>query len=89
MLQADTFQRLQTTVRTFLFDIFGLVDETQTSATSKDGEMLDAALQLILDMRQEARARKDFATSDLIRNRLQEAGIQIKDGKGGATWEKL
>lgn len=89
LLQADTFQRLQTTVRTFLFDIFGLVDETQTSATSKDGEMLDAALQLILDMRQEARARKDFATSDLIRNRLQEAGIQIKDGKGGATWEKL
>jgi cysteinyl-tRNA synthetase len=42
---------------------------------------------LVLELRQKARANRDFATSDLIRDRLKAAGIQVKDGKEGATWE--
>ncbi len=45
-------------------------------------------MQLIIDLRAEARLRKDFGTSDLIRDRLIGSGIQLKDGKEGTTWEK-
>ena len=39
-------------------------------------------------LRQTARANRDFATSDLIRDRLKAAGITVKDSKDGATWER-
>jgi cysteinyl-tRNA synthetase len=43
---------------------------------------------LIADIRKDARAKKDYATSDKIRNQLLEAGIQLKDEKdGGLSWE--
>jgi cysteinyl-tRNA synthetase len=45
-------------------------------------------MSLVLDLRQKARANRDFATSDLIRDRLKTAGIVVKDGKDGATWER-
>ena len=44
-------------------------------------QQLEAAVNLLIDLRNQARANKDFATSDAIRDRLQEAGIQLKDGK--------
>jgi cysteinyl-tRNA synthetase len=45
-------------------------------------------LQLIADIRKDARAKKDYATSDKIRNQLLEAGIQLKDEKdGGLSWD--
>jgi cysteinyl-tRNA synthetase len=40
-------------------------------------------MQLLIDIRKEAKGKKDFATSDKIRNQLAEAGILIKDEKGG------
>jgi len=39
-----------------------------------------------LELRAKAKANKDFATSDEIRNKLAEANIQVKDGKDGASW---
>ena len=41
---------------------------------------------LVLDLRAEVRARKDFATADRIRDGLAKAGIAVKDGTDGATW---
>jgi len=49
-------------------------------------QQLDAAVNLLIDLRNQARANKDFATSDAIRDRLQEAGIQLKDGKDGTSF---
>jgi cysteinyl-tRNA synthetase len=70
--------------RTFLVDILGLAPEEQSG--QKD-ENIEGLMGTIIDIRAEARAKKDFATSDQIRDKLLKVNIQIKDGKEGATWE--
>ena len=67
-------------------DVLGLLDE---SAASGSEDLVDSLVQMVLEVRKEAKAKKDFATSDLIRDRLKEAGIQIKDTKDGSEWTKL
>jgi cysteinyl-tRNA synthetase len=91
-IKASTLERMQTVFNELLFDVFGLLDEQSGAAstgTSNQGQLLEAAMQVVLELRQEARTNKDWATSDLIRDRLQEAGIQIKDSKEGASWSKM
>ena len=68
---------------TFLFDILGLMDE----ATGDNTLLLDGLMQMVLDVRAQAKANKDWATSDKIRDRLSALGVTVKDGKDGATWE--
>ena len=83
-LSASTLERLKETFRVFIFDILGLMDEE--GAASGNNEALDKAMELILDIRQDARANKDWGTSDKIRDALQAAGIVVKDGKDGTSW---
>ena len=47
---------------------------------------MDNVLQVLIEMRKAARANKDWAMSDKIRDELAEAGIQLKDGKDGTSW---
>jgi cysteinyl-tRNA synthetase len=54
-----------------------------------DGEILDGLMQLIIELRAQARANKDWATSDQIRDALKELEIQLKDGKEGTEWMKV
>ncbi len=68
---------------TFAFQILGLKDEKD----SNQAEILGGLMDMILEIRQKAKSEKDWATSDQIRNRLQEIGITVKDGKDHATWE--
>src|SRR5690606_21677546 len=68
-----TFELLQKQFTTYLFDVFGLKDD-KTADTGR----LDSVLQLLIQIRKEARLRKDFATSDKIRNALQQQGIILK-----------
>ncbi len=49
-------------------------------------DKLDAAMEIIIELRKNARENKDWATSDLIRDKLTKEGISIKDGKEGTTW---
>lgn len=77
-----TLQRLKDAYHNFLFDIFGLRDEDTAGSN-----VLDALMQVLIDMRKDARNQKDFARSDKIRDRLLEIGIQLKDGKAGTSWE--
>lgn len=63
--------------------VLGLADEQAASGT---GETLRGVVEMILDVRREAKASKDFATSDKIRERLTALGIQIKDTKEGTEW---
>lgn len=72
---------LNETFRIFIFDILGLKDES-----TGDNNIADGLMALILQLRGEARAKKDFATSDQIRNALQKLHISVKDTKEGATW---
>jgi cysteinyl-tRNA synthetase len=80
-LSEATFQLLQKTWQTYLIGILGLQPESQVTDNSK----LDGALQLLIEMRKEAKLRKDYATSDKIRNQLLSVGIQLKDEKDGSV----
>jgi cysteinyl-tRNA synthetase len=52
-----------------------------------NNETLKGVMQLLIDIRKEAKTKKDFATSDKIRNQLTELGILLKDEKdGGMSW---
>ena len=68
--------------RVFIHDLFGL--RTEESAGN---DRLDGVLKLLLDIRQEAKAKKECAVSDRIRDRLSELGITVKDRKDGYDWE--
>ncbi|WP_151675247.1 cysteine--tRNA ligase [Patiriisocius marinus] len=74
---------LKETYHSFVFDILGLQQET---AAGLDTEKLNSTVSLLIELRDNARANKDFATSDRIRDQLLEAGIQLKDGKEGTTF---
>ncbi len=67
----------------FVFDILGLKPET----SGTDLELVDGLMQTIIGLRQEARAKKDFDTSDVIRDSLAKLNIVLKDGKEGTKWE--
>ena len=56
------------------------------TAGGAGGEVLDGLMQLVIELRQEARESKNWGISDKIRDSLKELEIQIKDGKDGTTW---
>ena len=82
--QAD-LDEFRETMRMFMFDILGLVESKQ--AEGNGNEAYAQAVELLLEMRREAKARKDWATSDLIRDRLGEIGFELKDTKEGTEWK--
>jgi cysteinyl-tRNA synthetase len=77
-ISTATLQLMKEKFKTYLEDILGL---QYVSATSN--ETFNSVMQLLIDIRKEAKSKKDFATSDKIRNQLAEAGIMLKDEKGG------
>ena len=81
LTQAD-IDELKSIFDTFVFDILGLKDEQSGDNTA----LLDGLISMILEVRQQAKSQKDWATSDRIRDDLQKLGVSIKDGKDGATW---
>ena len=80
-ISEETFQLVQKTWNTYLIEILALIPETLAT----DNNTLDGVMQLLIDMRKEAKSRKDYATSDKIRNQLLEVGIQLKDEKDGSV----
>jgi cysteinyl-tRNA synthetase len=85
-LTAPDLDTLKNTFHTFVVDILGLKGETDTGK-GKSEDLLKGVMDILLDIRQHAKAQKDFATSDKIRNELASLNIQVKDGKEGATWD--
>jgi cysteinyl-tRNA synthetase len=73
---------------TYAKNILGILPERE-NATKGDSTVLSKVMELVLEIRKDARAKKDFATSDLIRDRLKDAGIEVKDTKDGAVWRPL
>ena len=67
----------------FVFDVLGLVNEKETGSNS---QKLEGVIHMLIGMRNEARANKNFALSDQIRDQLIALGIQLKDGKDGTTF---
>lgn len=79
-LSASTFQLMQETFRTYLEDILGM-----KPLQAVQSDHLDQVLSLLIEIRKDARTRKDWATSDQIRNQLAAAGIMLKDEKDGSV----
>jgi cysteinyl-tRNA synthetase len=68
----------------FIFDVLGLLEE---KSDAKTNDTLNKIIALVLDIRAKAKTGRDFQLSDEIRDKLIEAGIQIKDTKEGSTWK--
>ena len=79
-LSPATIIRLKTEIKIWLEDVFGLMGVTEA-----DNEKLQGVMELLIEIRKEAKSRKDFVTSDKIRDQLVAMGIQLKDEKGGGT----
>ena len=84
-LSAEDSAHLKGTFRIFLFDIMGIREEAGVSEEGNEAYL--KAVDLLLDVRKEAKARKDWTTSDYIRDRLSEIGFEIKDTKEGVEWK--
>ena len=83
VIKVETFALLQKKFKDYLEKIFGL----KSVAEGNTGKM-SGVMELLIDIRKEAKNKKDFATSDKIRNQLKEIGIMLKDEKGGEmSWE--
>ena len=81
-LSEQTFIALRKKFQIYLLDIFGFRNEW-----GADNGKLQGVIRLLIEIRKEARSRKDFSTSDNIRNQLLQLGILLKDEKdGNITW---
>ena len=81
-ISKDAFDLLQTSFKTYMEDILGL-----QGISKADEEKFEQVMNLLIEIRKEAKQRKDFVTSDKIRNQLAAIGILLKDEKdGGMSW---
>ena len=81
-VSAETLQLLKSKMQVYVEDILGLKAEANA-----ENDKLKNVIEVLIELRKEARAKKDWATSDKIRNQLAEAGIQLKDEKdGNMSW---
>ena len=83
-ISAADLADLKAVYSTFIEDVLGLKSETEASAGN---EAYKKAIDLLLNMRLEAKQNKDWATSDKIRNELTALGFEIKDTKDGFEWK--
>lgn len=79
-VQPTSVALLEKTFDDYLIDVFGL-----KPLEDNNNSKLDVAMQVLIDIRKEAKLKKDFATSDKIRHELLEKGIQLKDEKDGSV----
>jgi cysteinyl-tRNA synthetase len=82
-LTIDDLKDFTRTVNAFVFDVLGLKNEKETR---KNNDKLEGVIHMLINMRNEARANKDFAMSDQIRDQLIVLGIQLKDSKEGTSF---
>ena len=84
-LTAASIANLSALMRSMVFDVLGLKHE---QVALQDDRAMDGLVGEFIRMRAEAKARKDYAGSDAIRDRLAALGITLKDTKEGTTWSR-
>jgi len=82
-LNAQELKLMQQLFEDFVSGILGIIPE----GAAGDDKLVDGLMQTIIELRQEARQRKDYATSDKIRDNLASLNIEIKDGREGTSWQ--
>ncbi|MBC8042927.1 MAG: cysteine--tRNA ligase [Rhizobacter sp.] len=71
----------------FAGDVLGILPGGETTGGSGSADAGNKAIDLLLELRQQAKAKKDFATSDLIRMKLTDIGVEVQDTKEGSSWK--
>ena len=79
---AQAYQALTETCQ-----VLGIYNVEAQNDDGNNGQQRDQIINLLLEIRQDARNRKDWETSDKIRDRLKELNIEIKDTREGTTWK--
>src|SRR6056297_1459021 len=82
-IKQEDIPKLRTLYDTFVYDILGIERESQSDSGELPGELIE----MILQIRLEAKKNKDFETADKIRDRLKDIGVIVKDTKDGYEWE--
>lgn len=83
-LSAEDLEELKSVFHLFMYDILGLKEESANNEAREEayGKVVD----MLLEQRMKAKANKDWATSDKIRDELAALGFEVKDTKDGFTW---
>jgi cysteinyl-tRNA synthetase len=82
-ISAADISKFKGLMEVFVYEILGLEGEIKGNS-----DLTEGLIQTILQIRNEARLKKDFATSDRLRDELLKLGVEIKDGKDGVEWKK-
>lgn len=82
-ITAEDLATFTTALEAFVFEVLGLENEKIADSSN---DKLEGTIQLLIEMRKQARENKNFALSDQIRDQLLALGIQLKDGKEGTTF---
>jgi cysteinyl-tRNA synthetase len=80
----ENLERMRRLYRSYLSDLLGL--QEPSVAEEHHEALLNYLIQFVCDLRLEAKAAKDYAASDRIRNKLSELGVEIRDKKDGCDW---
>ena len=80
-ISAKDLEDLKSTLNAFVFDVLGL-----QNIEENNNEKLDQTLQVLIELRNQARKSKNFDLSDQIRDKLLAEGIELKDGREGTTY---
>ena len=83
----DCLKELKEVMHLFAFDILGLQPQNAGADNAGREEAFGKVVDMVLDLRAKAKANKDWATSDQIRDALAAAGFEVKDTKDGVTWK--
>lgn len=78
--------KLFQTMHALIIDVLGIKPVLSSGLSDTAKEALDATMDIILELRKNAREAKDWGTSDLIRDKLKDAGIVVKDAREGTSW---
>lgn len=82
LLTKEDLTLFQKTINTFVFDVLGLLDDSEED----NSEKLTGVIDLLIKLRKEARENRDWAMSDKIRDQLAAIGIELKDGREGTSY---
>lgn len=83
-ISAGDLEELRTFYQNIVFDVLGLKEEE--AADAGDNQALAGAMELLISLRRDAKANKDWTTADKIRDDLSAIGIELKDTKDGVEW---
>ena len=79
------FDLLKKMIPIFIYDVLGI--EAEKEADFGDDKKLNSTIELLIELRNKARENKNYDTSDQIRDKLKELGIELKDGKDGTNFK--